>query len=248
MAKLLGNANKKAPVKSFTKEKKNNGKVLVFGDVHTPFTKDEYLEFLKEQRDIHKPDQIVCLGDFFDLHALSNWDMHPDAVGTITEIELSKEWVRKYAEVFPELVMTLGNHDIRMQRKAAKAGISEVFVKNLYELFDIPETWTLTDEFLYNEVLYIHGTSTSKDSALDNAKVRMMSTCSGHAHSNMGVKYFNNGYKEIFGLNPGCLVDVETYAMAYNGNAQKKESFGCGIVYNTNYAIVIPYDGYNKTK
>ena len=69
----------------------------------------------------------------------------------------------------------------------------------------------------------------------------MMSTVSGHVHSGQGIKYFSNGHKTIFGMNPGCLVDADTYAMAYNQNAQKKELFGCGIVYNSRNAIVIPY-------
>ena len=92
----------------------------MFGDVHAPFTKQEYLEFLKEQKEIHKPDLIICDGDFFDVHSVSNWDVHPDAVGTLDEVELSKEWVKKYAEVFPDMILILGNHDRPYRERAQK--------------------------------------------------------------------------------------------------------------------------------
>jgi hypothetical protein len=46
----------------------------------------------------------------------------------------------------------------------------------------------------------------------------------------------------IFGMNVGCGVDVDAYAMAYGKVYSKKPTLGCGVVIDGKIALFLPMD------
>ena len=75
----------------------------------------------------HRPDVIVCIGDFADMASLSIYDKpgskHSEGLRYVDDISASKEAMGLFLSSFedikgynPRLVMTLGNHEQRIER------------------------------------------------------------------------------------------------------------------------------------
>lgn len=88
-------------------------KVLTFSDLHLPFVNRHVLEHgLMHHSDA---DVLVINGDLFDAYLVSKW---PKAKAVLLqwEYQLAIEWIKFFSEVFPQVVLTCGNHDNRTQK------------------------------------------------------------------------------------------------------------------------------------
>ena len=215
--------------------------VGVFGDVHAPFNHPRYLDFLVATFKKYKVTDIVCLGDLVDFHAISRFQSEGCAKGAYDEFDMAEDEVVKFANAFPSLYFTLGNHDLIPERQAATLGIGRRFVKDLAQLFRLPKGWKIGNEFIIDGVLYRHAPPAGgKDGAINSAIQERMSICVGHQHSFGGIKYSANKREVIFGMNAGCGIDVDAYAFAYGKNALNRPTLGCGIVFSSENAIFVP--------
>lgn len=190
---------------------------LVFGDVHIPFQHPNFLDFLKATYKKYNCGQVICLGDLVDNHAISQHQKETCAKSPYDELDMALSVVKEYAQAFPEVYMAHGNHDMRPLRQAASVGLGGRFLKPLSELLELPDTWTLDDEFIIDDVLYKHGINCGGVNGAINAALKeRMSTVIGHFHSLAGVKYSANKRDIIFGANVGC-VDADTEFLTPNG-------------------------------
>lgn len=226
-------------------QKKTNSDISrpvgVFGDIHAPFNHPNFLQFLKDTFAKYNVDQIVCMGDLVDHHAISRHQTEPCAKGAYDELDMSIAEVEKYVQAFPSLRMCRGNHDDIPSRQAATVGIGERYLKSFSELLNLPETWVIEDEFILDGVLYKHGVNcTGKDGAINAAIQERMSTVIGHAHAFAGCKYSANKRDIIFGMNVGCGIDIDAYAFAYGKYDKNRPILGCGIVHNSREATFVP--------
>ena len=213
----------------------------VFSDTHIPFHHPNYLEFLKDTFAEWGVDEIVCLGDLIDNHAISRFQSEPCADGAYLELEKARKAVKELTETFPNVKMCRGNHDDIAYRQAATLGIGEIFIKPFRDIYGLPMTWELEDEYVLDNVLYTHGTGRSgKHSTYNIAIDERMSVCSGHTHSNGGVQYIANKNDTIFALNTGWLGDDEAYAFNYSRHARHRGTEGAGIVISSDEAYFIP--------
>ena len=213
----------------------------VFSDTHIPFHHPNYLEFLKDTFAEWGVDEIVCLGDLIDNHAISRFQSEPCADGAYLELEKARKTVKELTDTFPNVKMCRGNHDDIAYRQAATLGIGEIFIKPFRDIYGLPMTWELEDEYVLDNVLYTHGTGRSgKHSTYNIAIDERMSVCSGHTHSNGGVQYIANKNDTIFALNTGWLGDDEAYAFNYSRHARHRGTEGCGIVISSDEAYFIP--------
>ena len=213
----------------------------VFSDTHIPFHHPNYLEFLKDTFAEWGVDEIVCLGDLIDNHAISRFQSEPCADGAYLELEKARKAVKELTDTFPNVKMCRGNHDDIAYRQAATLGIGEIFIKPFRDIYGLPMTWELEDEYVLDNVLYTHGTGRSgKHSTYNIAIDERMSVCSGHTHSNGGVQYIANKNDTIFALNTGWLGDDEAYAFNYSRHARHRGTEGCGIVISSDEAYFIP--------
>ena len=62
----------------------------------------------------------------------------------------------------------------------------------------------------------------------------------GHCHSFGGVSLVANEFMITFGMNVGCGIDIESYAMVYSKDFINRPTLGCGIVHNSEVAYFIP--------
>lgn len=215
---------------------------LVFSDPHTPFDHPNFPYFLSDTYKRFACGSVACLGDMIDSHAISRHGSEPCALGAYSELDLAKQRIKIYTTLFPECDYLLGNHDLRPEKMAASVGIGSRYLKTIHELLELPDGWICrSDEFIENDVLYLHGINCGgKDGALNKALSERMSVCMGHNHAFGGVKEQANKRDRVFGMNVGCGINPEAYAFAYGRHARNRETLGCGVVFNSEYAIFVP--------
>lgn len=205
--------------------------VLVIGDMHHPFAHKDCVPFLAAAKKKFKPDVVVCLGDETDQHALSQYDPDPDGYSAGHELLKAIDCLKPLYLEFPDVRVATSNHGIRPFKKAYRAGIPSAYMKTYAQFMEAPAGWIWQDRWTVDGIVYEHGEGVSgSQGAMKKAMSNMRSTVIGHIHSHAGISYFNNGEKEIWGFNAGCLIDVKSYAMAYGKHSINKPIIGVGLV------------------
>jgi len=70
----------------------------------------------------------------------------------------------------------------------------------------------------------------------------MVSTVTGHFHTEFYIQWFFGKTRAIFGMHVGCGIDSKSYAMAYMSGG-KKEALGCGVILdNGNTPVLVKMD------
>lgn len=207
--------------------------VLVFSDLHIPFEHKNYLDFVRLIRKNYKPDLVVCCGDLIDLHALSKYEHNPDGMSSGMELTEAKKVIKEWFKAFPNVFCCIGNHDIRLLKKAMTQGIPSAMLKSFGEFLEAPEGWKWSTDFEIDGVKYVHGDGyTGKMAHFNVAERSRQSIVCGHNHSFAGISYSNSGKDMIFGMNVGCGIDYDKYAFNYARNTPYKPVLSCGIVRN----------------
>lgn len=206
-------------------------RILVIGDVHEPCSRKGALAFCSDLRDEYDPDQVIFIGDIVDMHSISFHAHHPEMPGPNDECELAHERIQLWYEQFPSAIVTIGNHDRRVIRKAEDASIPSRFLRNFAEAWDTPG-WQWVEEQIIDEVRYIHGdgAGTSLYPAYNMVRAIGMSCVLGHHHSAGGIKWLVNPLRRMFGMDTGCLIDDEALAFAYSKRQVKRSVLSACVV------------------
>lgn len=109
-------------------------KILVVGDLHSPFIQSGYLRFFKKIHKKYKCNQVVFIGDLLDNHYSSFHDTDPDGHSASEELKLAKRMISKWYSAFPSAYVCLGNHDNIPDRQRFKAGLSKHWIKSVKEV------------------------------------------------------------------------------------------------------------------
>jgi len=211
---------------AYNKLNAEENRVLVIGDLHEPFCLDGYLQFCKDQYAIYNCNKVVFIGDVIDSHYASYHETDMEAMGGAAELELAIEKLAKWYKAFPEADVTIGNHDRIIMRKAQSSGISKLWIKDFKDVLGTPN-WNYCTDVYYDEVRYVHGDKSGK--AKMAARRDMVSTVSGHYHTDFYCEWLFGKTRAIFGMSVGCGIDSKSYAMGYMQGG-KKEAIGIGIV------------------
>ena len=204
--------------------------VLVIGDTHFPFVKKGYLDFCLDIKRRVKCEQVVHIGDLCDNHAISYHEHDPNGRSPIDEMVEADKHLKLWFRAFPSLFLCRANHDL-VDRKARTEGLPDRLFKPFRDIWGLPNKWKNEFNFEIDGVIYQHGTGYSGDNAhLKAAYNNRQSTVIGHTHANAGVGYIANEKDCIFGMNVGCGIDRNTYAMNYGRDFKKKPIISCGVV------------------
>jgi len=204
---------------------KKESRILVIGDLHEPFCFDGFLEFCKETYDTYNCNQVIFIGDVIDNHYSSYHETDADGMGGGDELDLAIKKLKKWYKVFTKADVVIGNHDRLIMRKAQTSAIPARWIKAYKDVLEVPK-WNFLDRVVYDGVQYIHGEG---GKAHIKCKSDMMSTVQGHLHTECGVQWFVGQHFKIFGMQTGCGIDHDSYAMAY-AKRGKKPAVGCGVV------------------
>ncbi len=223
------NGNKKAVFNHFTKKE---NRILVIGDLHAPFDLDGYFDHCKEVYAKYNCNKVVFIGDVIDNHYSSYHETDANGMGGGQELELAIERLARWYKEFPEADVTIGNHDRIIMRKAQSSQVPRQWVKDYKDVLNTPK-WNFTERVVYDDVQYIHGEA---GTARTKSKADMMSTVQGHLHTQCYTEWSVGRNFKVFGMQVGCGINFDTYAMAY-AKAGKKPAIGCGVVINGETAI-----------
>lgn len=205
--------------------------VMVISDLQIPFHHQDAFKFLEAVKIKYKPTKIVCIGDSLDCNALSKYVKDPDGRSAGDELNLSKSYLTEFWRIFPTGVEVQSNHNIRAWKRAFEAGIPKSFLKPYSEVVGAPKSWKFTQQVVIDGVVYEHGDAfqgqyAAKTAALTNMK----STVIGHHHANGSIHWISNKDQMIFGMNVGCLIDMDSYAFEYAKAYKFKPTLMCGVV------------------
>lgn len=204
--------------------------VLIIGDTHFPFVKKGYLDFCLDIKRRVKCEQVVHIGDLCDNHAISYHEHDPNGRSPIDEMTEADKHLKEWFKAFPSLFLCKANHDL-VDRKARTEGLPDRLFKPFRDIWKLPRGWKNEFAFEIDNVRYQHGTGYSDDNAhLKAAYNNRQSSVIGHTHANAGVGYIANEKDCIFGMNVGCGIDKDTYAMNYGRDFKKKPIISCGVV------------------
>lgn len=208
-------------------------RVLVVGDLHCPFDLDKYFDHVVEVYERYNCNRVVFIGDVIDNHYSSYHETSADGMGGAEELELAIQRLQRYYQRFPHAHVLIGNHDRIIMRKAQTSAVPSKWIKSYQEVLEVPG-WEFVNELEIDGVLYVHGEA---GTARTKAKADLQSVVQGHLHTQAYVDYFVGRNSRIFGMQVGCGIDHESYAMAY-AKAGKKPAIGCGVVIGGRTGIV----------
>ena len=216
--------------------------VLIIGDPHIPFEHKDYLQFCCTMRDRCKCTTIVHIGDLVDNHAISYHEHDPNGWSPEDEINEAVKRLKKWYKEFPVVRHCIGNHDCLVDRKGKTVGLPARVFRPFREIWELPASWESEFGYTIDKVRYQHGTQYS--GALGHMKAVLdnrMSTVIGHLPAFAAVNWTANDKDLLFGMNVGCGIDRNSYAMAYGKDFGKKPILSVGIVTDKGrFAQVMP--------
>jgi predicted phosphodiesterase len=203
---------------------KKERRILVVGDIHAPFCLDGYLEFCEDVYAKYNLNQVVFIGDILDNHYASYHEADPNGMSGGTELDHAIARVTKWADAFPIADVIIGNHDRIIMRKAFSSSVPVEWIRSYNEV--LGTDWDWSERVVYDNVQYVHGEG---GTARTKAKNDMMSTVSGHIHTQAYCEWLVGRNFRVFGMQVGCGIDADSYAAAYARHF-KRQAIGCGVV------------------
>ena len=204
--------------------------VLVIPDLQIPFHHKDALRFLQKVYKTFAINEVVCIGDEVDFHALSDYDHDPDGYSPGDELRKAIEELQPFYKAFPKVKVVTSNHTDRIYRRAKRFGIPRAFLNSYAEFLQAPPGWHWEEYYIIDGVRYEHGHKIPGGDKLSIQKAPLLngrSTVFGHFHSSAGIQYTSSPEALLFGFNAGCLIDFKSYAFDY---AKARPILGCGIV------------------
>ena len=215
-------------------------RIGIVGDLHEPFCHPRYFDFIKDTFEKQVIEKVIFIGDIADNHAISYHESDPEGFSSGDEIEITGKKLQKWHDKFPNAIVTVGNHDILPERKLFTLGLPKAILKDYNQIWNVP-SWEFIPEVELDGVRYLHGTGSSGMNAARNLALKSrQSVVMGHSHSFGGIQYIAGPKDIIFGMNVGCGIDLEGYAMAYMRSFPLKPTLGCGIVIDGKEGYFIP--------
>ena len=114
---------------------------LVISDLHIPYHHKDSFEFLWAVYNYYQCSKILNVGDLMDHHAGSYHESEPDALSPEKEYLQTKKYCQELQEMFPEMIITEGNHDKIPKRKLKTCGLPSSMVYNYNQLYDLNDSW-----------------------------------------------------------------------------------------------------------
>jgi len=208
-----------------------NKSVLIISDTHIPYHHKDLIPFLKDLKQIIKPDRVIHIGDELDKHAMSFHDSDPDLPSAGDELKISLPIIKELETIFPVIDLLDSNHGSLIYRRSLKYGIPKAYLKHYNDFLNVGKGWQWHDDLTIKTptgpVYFCHGKVAD---VLKLAQSMGMSCVQGHYHSSFNLKYYGNSLGLYFGLQVGCLIDKDSLAFRYNKTQRARPLIGCGVI------------------
>jgi predicted phosphodiesterase len=199
-----------------------DGWLVVFSDAHywpgeAPVAHEALIMVVKEL----KPKLVIANGDVFDganisRHEPMGWQTLPTVR---EELDVVKKRLGEIEQASPKssLLMTVGNHDSRFDRRLATEIPEFKDVSGMRLSNHIP-SWPLSYTVLINEdvepIFVLHNIKGGVHAPYNNTKSAGCSVITGHLHSQKAQPY-STLLHDWEGIDAGCLADKDHPAFSY---------------------------------
>ena len=205
-------------------------KVLVIPDLHNPATHPGALAFCEDLYEKYDCNRVVFIGDIVDHQAISFHANNPECPGPKDEYKLTLACLRPWLKAFPKAAVTYGNHDSRVLRLAESVNIPAVYIRDFADVWKTPG-WKWVEDTIIDGVYYFHGEGCSGEHPAWNVmRHYLMPIVMGHCHAASGIKWSANPDKRTFGLDTGCLIDIDAFQFAYGKHARSRPMLSAAVV------------------
>lgn len=207
-------------------------RILAFSCTHAPYHHPDALDFLATVKRKYKPDTVVCLGDLGDGHGWSRHTRLPDSLGQGDEDAACIKFCKRLYTLFPKAKACVGNHCLRLVKAAQRAGIPSRMHADIQKMYESPDGWEWADYHKNIDGLaYFHGDQVrGAEPALQAVRHAGMSCVIGHHHSHGCVKQIPSEFGIRYAVSVGCLVDGDSYGLAYAQRYIVSPALGCAVV------------------
>lgn len=212
----------------------------IFSDDQKPYEAHGALKWLQYVvRHYGVPDEnIVHVGDETDQFHGGQWPKGADYDHTPNqEIKITREKIQEWGAAFPKMKLCTSNHGMRWLKKASAAELPSQLLRSYEEFWNTPPGWVYKDQWVFDTLKHPfrvkHGIDLGgKTPYRVAAEIGVMSCAFGHLHSSAGIAHVVTDEKKIWGMNVGCLIDVEAYAFRYGKDHKFKPTLGVGLVFD----------------
>lgn len=206
--------------------------ILFISDLHAPYNHRDALPFLEAVASKYDCGVIRSVGDIVDNHYPSYHEVEPGTYDGETELKLARKTLQQLEQLFPEMVIVEGNHDMLPLRKAKTAKIPEAHIRNYNEVFGVSKGWSWKRQEMLRadggNILLTHSVGSN---ARSNATRFSFNSVQGHHHSEFGVMYYADNAQIRWHMSTGCLIDISCPAFNYARTAVlRRPIIGCGVL------------------
>jgi hypothetical protein len=207
--------------------------ILVISDMHQPYAHPDTVVFLTAVKSKYKPDQVVCIGDEVDFHALSYHESSTELDSSGVELEKAIAGLKPIYKLFPKVTVIESNHGSLVLRKAQTGGIPRKAIKSYNDTLDAPKGWKWVFDTIVNTelgpVYFCHGKSSAAGRL---ASQYGMSCVQGHYHEKAQINYISTPERLMFDAHTGCLADDKSLALGYNKVNPKRPIVSILVIIN----------------
>jgi len=224
-----------------------SGTVIVFSDAHfmpqeTSVAFHALLKLIKKL----KPAMVIANGDILDGGTISKygpecWDVRPSLKQELESVQYHMDLIVKAAKGSGAILhRTIGNHDIRFEKRLAGLVPEYRDISGTKLADHIPE-WSVSWSVLVNENTMIkHRLQHSGvHSSYNNVLKSGLSTCSGHTHL-LEIKGWTDYQGRRWGVSTGMLADPTSQAFFYTEDNPVPWSQGFAILTYDNDGRLLP--------
>ena len=208
-------------------------RIICIADTHYPYQHRDSFVFLKAIRDEYDINVATHVGDVVDNHYPSFHQKEPGCYSGDEEIKEARRSCKKLEEIFPELKISLGNHDNLPKRKAHAADVPLEWIVDYNKIYDLQGGWDWASHHYipYGDNLQFLLTHTVGANTRNNAMRFTHSSVQGHHHSEFCISYEADTERLRWAMTVGCLIDPRSPAFNYDKNRiTKRPILGSGVV------------------
>lgn len=191
-------------------------RVLHVPDTHTPFHDKAAFELMLQVAKDFKPDEVVILGDFFDVYSVSRHDKDPlmdfktwkdeikEARGCIEQLQNAvdpKKWV-----------FMAGNHEVRLEAYINNFAPKMAGLFKTNEVLCLPTDWHFfpygqSGHYSIGNLTICHGSRAGENPAASMVKKYRSNVLFGHTHKLQEYHITNIHGEDWVAINAGWLGD-----------------------------------------
>lgn len=199
-----------------------------------PYAHCDVVNFLHGLTRIYKPTRVILTGDEVDKHAMSFHDSDPDLYSAGHELDAGIYRMRPLYGLWGGIPVDVmeSNHGSLLYRKALHHGIPRKYLQPYRQVLDAPDNWTWHKHLIVRsgatDIFFCHGMTSDVMKLVHRVG---MCAVQGHFHSKFEIRYSGAQISgDKWGMTAGCLVDDDSYALAYNKLQLDRPILGCATI------------------